>query len=73
LAKTPDSVELYMDSNLVIKQLSWEWKIKKDELRKINNDIIWIIKKAKIKLFYNWIRREQNKEADRLSNVAMDL
>ncbi len=66
-------VELYMDSNLVIRQLSWEWKIKKDELRNINNDIIWLIKKAKIKMSYNWIRREENKEADRLSNVAMDI
>ncbi len=66
-------VELYMDSNLVIRQLSWEWKIKKDELRDINNDIIWLIKKAKIKMSYNWIRREENKEADRLSNVAMDI
>jgi ribonuclease HI len=61
-----------MDSNLVIKQLSWEWKIKKDELRKINEDIISEIKKANVKIKYNWIPREDNKEADRLSNVAMD-
>ena len=66
-------IHLHMDSNLVIKQLSSEWKIKKDELRKINNDIVDIVKKAKVKVFYNWIRREQNKEADRLSNVAMNL
>jgi ribonuclease HI len=65
-------IYLHMDSNLVIKQLSWEWKIKKEELRKINNDIIDIIKESEVKVFYNWIRREQNKEADRLSNVAMD-
>jgi len=65
-------IELYMDSNLVIKQLSWEWKIKKDELRKINEDIISEIKKANVKIKYNWIPREDNKEADRLSNVAMD-
>ena len=65
-------IELYMDSNLVIKQLSWEWKIKKDELRKINEDILSEIKKANIQVQYNWIPREQNKEADRLSNVAMD-
>ena len=66
------SIDLYMDSNLVIKQLSWEWKIKKDELREINNDILSIIQDSKIKVSYNWIRREENKEADRLSNVAMD-
>ncbi len=65
-------VELYMDSNLVIRQLSGEWKIKKDELKKINNDISTLVKNASLKISYNWIRREDNKEADRLSNVAMD-
>jgi len=64
---------LYMDSNLVIKQLLWEWKIKKQELEKINNDIKDLLKWKKIKIVYNWIRREENKEADRLSNVAMNL
>lgn len=65
-------VELHMDSKLVISQLNWDWKIKKDELKVINNDIKQIITESKIKVVYNWIRREDNKEADRLSNVAMD-
>lgn len=65
-------VELFMDSNLVINQLSWNWKIKKDELRVINNDILEIVKKNFLKISYNWIEREKNKEADRLSNIAMD-
>lgn len=65
-------IELYMDSKLVISQLSWEWKIKKDELKIINSEIVNIITESKVKVTYNWIRREENKEADRLSNVAMD-
>jgi len=65
-------IELYMDSKLVISQLNWEWKIKKNELRLINEDIKKIIKENNIEVIYNWIRREENKEADRLSNVAMD-
>ena len=65
-------IELYMDSKLVICQLKWEWKIKKDELRVIHWDIIKLVKEAKITVKYNWIRREENIEADRLSNVAMD-
>jgi len=65
-------IELYMDSKLVISQLSGEWKIKKQELKVINTDILDIIKKSKVKVTYNWIRREKNKDADRLSNVAMD-
>lgn len=65
-------VELFMDSNLVINQLSWNWKIKKDELRVINNDILEMVSKNFLKISYNWIEREKNKEADRLSNIAMD-
>jgi hypothetical protein len=31
-----------------------------------------MVKKSDIKIIYNWIAREKNKEADRLSNIAMD-
>lgn len=65
-------IELFMDSKLVISQLNWEWKIKKDELKKIHSDIQKLIDDAQVQVVYNWIRREENKEADRLSNVAMD-
>lgn len=66
-------IELYMDSKLVISQLSWDWKIKKDTLKEIKEDILKEIEESRVKVVYNWIRREKNKEADRLSNVAMDL
>lgn len=66
------TIELYMDSKLVISQLNWEWKIKKEELRVINNDIKMLIEESQTEVIYNWVRREDNKEADRLSNVAMD-
>ena len=65
-------INLYADSDLVVKQLSGERKIKKEELRVINNEIKELISKNNIKVSFNWIPREQNKEADRLSNVAMD-
>lgn len=65
-------IDLFMDSNLVISQLSWKWKIKKAELYEINKDILKILSENNIKISYNWIEREKNKEADRLSNIAMD-
>lgn len=65
-------IQLNMDSDLVIKQLIWKRKIKKEELREINEDIKKLIKENPVKVEFNWIPREQNKEADRLSNVAMD-
>ena len=65
-------LDLFMDSNLVINQLSWNWKIKKDELKTLNKDILKLISDNSLKISFNWIEREKNKEADRLSNIAMD-
>lgn len=65
-------LDLFMDSNLVINQLSWNWKIKKDELKTLNQDILKLILDNSLKISFNWIEREKNKEADRLSNIAMD-
>lgn len=65
-------IELYADSDLVIKQLSGIRKIKKDELKILHSEIKQLISECNIQIRYTWIPREQNKEADRLSNVAMD-
>ena len=65
-------IDLFMDSSLVVNQLSGKWKIKKDDLKILNNKILELIKKEKVKVYFFWIARGQNKEADRLSNVAMD-
>lgn len=65
-------IELRMDSDLVVKQLNQEWKIKKDELKIINKQILDLVKASNVELVCKWIRREENKEADRLSNIAMD-
>ncbi|ATU05392.1 hypothetical protein BKN14_02980 [Candidatus Gracilibacteria bacterium HOT-871] len=65
-------LDLFMDSNLVINQLSGNWKIKKDELKTLNQDILKLISDNSLKISFNWIEREKNKEADRLSNIAMD-
>ncbi|RAL57762.1 hypothetical protein BLD25_00180 [Candidatus Gracilibacteria bacterium GN02-872] len=65
-------IDLFMDSNLVINQLSGNWRIKKSELKELNDDILKIISDNSIKISYNWIERAKNKEADRLSNIAMD-
>ena len=66
------AIELYIDSKLVICQLNWEWKIKKDELKVINQDIRKLLTESKVEMMYNWVRREDNIQADRLSNIAMD-
>jgi len=63
-------IELFMDSKLVICQLKWEWKIKNQDLKEIHSEIQGLVWNTKIS--YTWIPREQNTEADALSNKAMD-
>jgi len=66
-----DELECYLDSELVVRQLNREYKVKNAELAtlflKVHNLSLSF---KKIKFIH--IRREQNKEADLLANVAMD-
>lgn len=65
-------IDLFADSELAIRQLSWEYKIKNENLKKIFIEIQEILANWNGKITFNHIPREKNKEADRLSNVAMD-
>lgn len=65
-------IELRADSKLVIEQLSGNYKIKNPELKKIFLEIQDRVGKWGGKISFTHIYREQNAEADRLSNVAMD-
>ena len=65
-----NSIELHMDSKLVIEQLSGNWKIKNEYLKQLANDIKYNSKGVNIE--YKWIPREQNGIADELSNKAMN-
>lgn len=64
-------VEFFLDSELVVKQLNGEYRVKNKVLAslfvKISNE------KLKFKqVNFKHVRREFNKEADRLANLAMD-
>lgn len=64
-------VECFLDSELVVKQISGEYKVKNENLKKIFNRILKI--KKKIDIFeIKHIPREQNKFADKLANIALD-
>ncbi|MDD2487408.1 MAG: ribonuclease HI family protein [Candidatus Gracilibacteria bacterium] len=65
-------IELYMDSQLVVNQLSGIFKMKNPELKEIKFEIDKMINAWGGKISFIHIPREKNKEADRLSNIAMD-
>ncbi len=64
-------VDLYADSELIVKQLRGEYKVKNKELAP------WYIKCISLKnhigkVKFNVVRREQNAAADALVNEALD-
>ena len=65
------SVKLYADSELMVKQLNGQYKVKNEGLRPLYLKVKELI--AKIgRVEVKYIPREQNKEADALANKAID-
>ncbi len=70
LAKEAE-IEIKADSELVVKQMNREYKIEKEELQKLFvklHNLTLDFKKVRFKA----VKRDKNKEADRLANKAMD-
>lgn len=59
-----------MDSKLVVEQMSGRWKIKHEDMQRLARKARSVVDPHRVK--YQWIPREINKDADRLSNEAMD-
>ncbi|BAK54376.1 ribonuclease HI [Sulfurisphaera tokodaii] len=59
------------DSQLVIKQMNGEYKVKAKRIIPLYEKAIELKKKLNATLI--WVPREENKEADRLSRVAYEL
>ncbi|GAA1662272.1 hypothetical protein GCM10010977_00360 [Citricoccus zhacaiensis] len=67
----PDAaVHVRLDSKLVVEQMSGRWKIKHADMQKLAAEARGILPAGQVT--YEWIPRAQNKDADLLSNEAMD-
>jgi len=64
-------VELVGDSELIVRQVKGEYKVKDATMRQLHAEV-----KRSLRPFEKWtirhVRREQNAEADRLVNAALD-
>jgi|SRR5581483_6279768 len=69
---TLSRIDVFADSQLLISQLNGIYKIKSPHIR----DLLFNIRAAEqslhCKVVYAHVRREQNKEADRMVNIALD-
>jgi ribonuclease HI len=66
-----EAVDCFLDSELIVKQINREYKVKNKELAPLFLQVYNILTKFKQYKFTH-IPREQNKEADKLANEAMD-
>ncbi|SJZ71864.1 ribonuclease HI family protein [Selenihalanaerobacter shriftii] len=68
---TPKVVNLFADSQLVIKQLTGEYRVKSKRLKPYYNEVKALL--AEIPEYnLKHIPREENKEADKLANLGID-
>lgn len=64
------TIEVRMDSRLVVEQMSGRWSIKHDDMRRLAALARDVIPSSRVR--YTWIPRAENARADRLANAAMD-
>ena len=72
LARDADDVELFADSELVIKQLRGDYKVKHPDLIPLHAEAVRLIARLR-KFKIGHVPRERNKDADRLVNRALNL
>ncbi len=70
LAEVAD-IEVRADSELVVKQLTGQYKVEHERIQKFFMQI-WNLKMDFASIKFKHIPREKNKEADRLVNEALD-
>lgn len=63
--------EVYLDSKLLVEQMSGRWKVKHPDLIELNAQARRLASRFG-RITYSWIPRERNSYADRLANEAMD-
>lgn len=62
----------YLDSELIVKQMKGEYRVKNPALKVIHERIKGYLKTAALTVSFEHVRREKNKRADELANQAMD-
>lgn len=66
------AVEFYLDSDLLVNQLSGKYKIKSPELAVLAIKAKNLEKEIPVSVIYKYIPREQNKMADKIVNLVLD-
>jgi ribonuclease HI len=68
----PDSLEVYLDSKLVVEQVNGKWKVKEAGLQELHREAVELLKPYGDRVSVRHVDRGQNKAADKLVNMALD-
>lgn len=71
LGLTGRELEIRMDSELIVKQMRGEYRVKEPSLKPQHAKVRTLLSDFSVMRFVH-VRREENKEADRLVNEAID-
>jgi ribonuclease HI len=66
-----DELEVVSDSELLVKQMQGEYRVKNETLRELNKDAN-VLERKLGRVRYTAVRREHNQLADKLVNEALD-
>lgn len=67
-----DAVDIFLDSQLVVEQVRGTWKVKEPRLGILRNQVVTLLAQLPVPHTLGHVRREMNKEADKLVNFALD-
>ena len=65
------SLTVFSDSELLVKQLNGQYRVRKDHLKMLYSQILDMLRKKSIQLDIQHISRDKNKEADQLARYAV--
>jgi probable phosphoglycerate mutase len=71
LERGVEEIEVVSDSELLVRQMRGEYKVKNETLRELVDDAESLARRLK-RVTYTAVRREHNELADRLVNEALD-
>jgi ribonuclease HI len=67
-----DAVYVRCDSQLIVCQVTGQWKVKEPRLKELLAQVQELKKRQPFRLYIRHVVREKNKEADKLVNEAID-
>ena len=68
-----DEIEVVSDSELLVKQMRGEYRVKNEALQELNHEAAALAREIGVgRVTYTAVRREHNELADRLVNEALD-